>query len=707
MSQIIDHNFTYTYVYNYSSKELPFSLLLSSFYAGQEGSFMLWALFFVIVGLFVRPYARKHGYESLVMGFYALILTFLLLLIIMKSPFEHIWETFKDHQMTKDMIPPNGKGLNPILQNYWMVIHPPTLFIGYTLMSVPFVFALAGLIKREYQNWVKVAVPWTLFATAILGAGIMLGGFWAYETLGWGGFWGWDPVENSSLLPWMIAVALVHTLLVQKKTGGLVKTNFVLAVLTFIFVIYATFLTRSGVLTDTSVHSFTKPGNMVYALLLIFQITFMLIPLVIIIIRTKDFPAKGEGMKISSREAFITIGSLVLLASAVVVFFGTSFPLLSALMGTKQASPQTNFYNVSNLPIAILILFTNCIALYLNWRETSWMNLLKKSVLALCLALLLTIGTIFLGVTSVGYLMLVFGAFFSLIINLELTISHIAKNPRSIGAYISHFGISLLIFGIIGSGVFSESKMVQISLNETKEAFGYKLTFTGNNQIEKEYKDREKYQYIIKAEKDGSVDYIKPIIYLSDFNERQEPFLEPGIRTYALKDLYISPKGIEKLYNGPVLKLAKTETGNCPLDTNLKMTFLAFDMTHTSQQDAGGIMLGGLVKFVFNGKEFQDTLFTLLDMNTSEFSPVMKELSGTGIYGGFAQLIRNDENIAMSQALFVFSKTKEAPKQTSSEIFIFEISKKPLISLVWLGVILVVAGFFIAIFKVRKPQPVV
>lgn len=707
LSLIIDHNFSYTYIYNYSSLELPTSLLVSSFWAGQEGSFLLWALFFVIIGLFVRPYAKKHGYEALVMGFYSLILTFLMLLIILKSPFDNIMETFKDQALQPGFMPQNGRGMNPILQNYWMAIHPPILFIGYALMSVPFVFAVSGLIKRDFTGWIKVATPWTLLATAILGLGIMLGGFWAYETLGWGGFWGWDPVENSSLIPWILAVALVHTIIVQRKTGALLKTNFILSILGFIFIIYATFLTRSGVLSETSVHSFTKPGNLVYAILVAFQVSFVLIGAIVLIIRFKDLPKREGGMKLSSREAFLTIGSIVMLASAVIIFFGTSFPLISAIMGTKQASPQIKFYNDSNLPIAILILLTNALSLFMNWRETSWSVLFKKVMLAFGLALVLSIGTIFLGVKNIAYFLLVFGAFFTLIINLELTIRNLMRNPKGIGAYISHFGFAILIFGIIGSGIFSESQNIHLAKNETKSAFGYNFTFTGTKQIEKEFKDREKYQYLIKTEKNGNIDYIKPIIYMSDFNERQEPIFEPGIQTYWLRDIYLSPKGVERTNSGPILKLRKTESGNCPIDTNMKIEFTGFDMTHAQQEDNQGVTLGALVNITYNGNVFEDTLITKLDMRTSEFSPIMREIKGTGIYGGFAHLIKSSENMAMSQALFVFSKTAQQPEQTVSEVFIFEASVKPLISLVWLGVILVVGGFFFAIVKSMKKVVVV
>lgn len=703
LSLILDHNFQYTYIYEYSSKELQGYLLFSSFYAGQQGSFLLWTLFFVIIGLFVKPYAKKHGYEELVMGFYTLIISFLVLLIIVKSPFEYIWQTYKEHQqIATGFMPEDGRGMNPILQNYWMAIHPPILFLGYASMSVPFVFAMACLIKKDFTNWIKVSIPWTLFATAILGTGIMLGGFWAYETLGWGGFWGWDPVENSSLLPWVVAVSLVHTLLVQEKTGGLIKTNLVLSVLTFLLVIYATFLTRSGVLADTSVHSFSKPGNFVYILLIIFMALFVLMSLITFIVRWKDMPSNKITLNATSKEFFITIGALLTLAIGLIIFFGTSLPIFSSIVGSKQGAPQTKFYNDSNLPIAILILLTNTVALYLNWRATPMKLFFKKIQLWGTISLILTIMTIFLGVNTISWLLLVFGAFFTLTINLDFAIRSMSKNWKLAGAYISHFGIALLIFGILGTGVFSETKSIQLGNNESKSAFGYKFTFIGNEQIEKELKDREKYLYIVKVEKGDNIQYIKPLIYLSDFNERQEPYLEPGIKSYVWKDIYIAPKAVENDLNGPGLQMKKNQTMACPLDTNLKITFVGFEMASEAPTANEPIKLGAIVDIKGKNLETVDTLITLVDMQATTFTPVMKKIEGTGIYGGFAQFIRSQDNLANSQVLLVFSSTENPTQKLYSELFTFDVSTKPLINLVWLGVLAVVIGFVISIFRHRS-----
>ena len=277
---VLTHQYQYNYVFNYSGSGLSTGLLLSTFWGGQEGSFLLWVFFTAIVGIILLEYTSKRGdLEPRVMMVFTLSLTFLLLLVtpLLKSPFNYIWMDpsfvelkhinsqflslpfiqnffFEDAAANRSFIKINaqlqsllaangismkefiveGKGLNPLLQNFWMQIHPPVLFVGFSMAAVPFAFAIAALIKNDYKEWVKQAFPWMLAGTMVLGLAIMLGGYWAYGILGWGGYWGWDPVENSSLIPWLVGVASIHTLVIQRKTqskggaGRFVKTNLLL-----------------------------------------------------------------------------------------------------------------------------------------------------------------------------------------------------------------------------------------------------------------------------------------------------------------------------------------------------------------------------------------------------------------------------------------------------------------------------------------------
>ncbi|MEY3990301.1 MAG: hypothetical protein RI985_1382, partial [Chloroflexota bacterium] len=239
------------YVYNYSSRDLEPYFRVAAVWAGQPGSFVIWALWGVIAAQFLVK--RSRHAEPYVMSVVMLIQLALIVFMLIRNPFIlHI---------TADGQPPlDGKGLNPTLHNIWMLIHPPILFIGFSLMAIPFGYVVAGLWRRDYDGWARDALPWTIAAWAVLGLALLLGGYWAYETLGWGGYWGWDPVENSSLVPWLTVAALMHGLLVQRAHGGMRRTNMILAVATYVLVFYSTFLTRSGVLSSFSVHSFVEEG---------------------------------------------------------------------------------------------------------------------------------------------------------------------------------------------------------------------------------------------------------------------------------------------------------------------------------------------------------------------------------------------------------------------------------------------------------------
>jgi cytochrome c-type biogenesis protein CcmF len=703
LSNILSHNFQITYVWQYSSKELTDPLLLASFYAGQEGSFLLWALFVSLVGLFLMPYARKHNYESWVMGFYSLIMVFLTMMLIFKSPFDSIWESFPKEGLAKNFMPENGRGLNPILENYWMVIHPPILFIGYSMMSVPFVFALAGLIKKEYQDWIKVSLPWTLLGTSILGLGIMLGGFWAYETLGWGGFWGWDPVENSSLLPWLIAVALIHTMLVQKKTGGLIKTNFLLAMFSFLFVLYATFLTRSGILGDTSVHSFVDPGQLVYALLVIFQAVFVAIAIAVLAFRLRDISKIKMEFSAASREFVLSLGSILILCIALVVFIGTSWPIFTELLGIKKSSIDISYYNIWNLPIIILILILNAFSLYFSWKATSFSIFKKDLIISLSISIVLTIISVIAGLSGIGLIILAFSSYFAFVVNIQLAVRRLVKKPRSAGAYISHVGLSLLLLGVLTSGPLSVTEHISLNKGETKKALGYDFKWLDKVQIQKELQDREKFEYRIQVSKDGSSSIVKPIVYWSNFNNRESPFLEPSIKSSFSGDVYVSPKTVEAMADIPFLSLMKGQSGKLPNDSTISIGLRSFDMSRMMNEHEGTntFILGAVLDIAMPDKKYMDTIYMAMDMQSGGTVPLWDSLGNTGIELGFTEFVQNKDAMAMSQAVIVSKKIGEELPPPIERISL-EISSKPFIWLVWIGVIALVIGFLVSMIKYRQ-----
>jgi cytochrome c-type biogenesis protein CcmF len=297
-SLIADHRFEYQYVYKNSGKDLEPKYILSAVWSASEGSFILWAISHAILGVIVVFTAKKWEAPVMtILSFAQVCLATMMLGIyffgtkIGASPFALFREQMPDlpaFQVADYALKiQDGNGLNMLLQNYWMVIHPPVLFLGFASTIIPFGFAMGGLITKNYGDWVRPALPWALFSACVLGVGIMMGGAWAYESLSFGGYWAWDPVENASLVPWLTLIAGIHTLLIYKHTGRSLQTSFFLIAITFILILYSTFLTRSGILGETSVHSFADLG--MNSQLYLFLYVFFWLPA---LLSLKDFQKK-------------------------------------------------------------------------------------------------------------------------------------------------------------------------------------------------------------------------------------------------------------------------------------------------------------------------------------------------------------------------------------------------------------------------------
>lgn len=713
LSNIVSHNFQYTYVWEYSSVELPANLLVSTFYAGQQGSILLWGLMLTLIGFFMLPYVKKHNYEAPVMMIFVSIISFILLMLIFKSPFDYVWETYASEGIKVGFMPKNGRGLNPILQNYWISIHPPILFFGYSLMTVPYVFALAGVGLKDYRKWITLSLPWALFGGGVLGLGLMLGGFWAYETLGWGGFWAWDPVENSSLMPWLLVVSLIHTMLVSRKNGGLIKTNYVLASLAFLFVLYASFLTRSGVLGDTSVHSFVSPGPVIYKLLLSFMIIYTVIALVVFIVRYRTFPLGASEIEINSKEFLLSVGSIILIAIFFVVFMGTSWPIFTEIFGITKSSIDPSWYNSINLPLAALMMAVNSLSLYMLWKRTDYTLFVKKFATLVFLSAGLSVLAFLLGVTKFEYLLLLFTSILGLFANIDFIYRSLKFGFKTSGGFISHTGLALFLMGALASGGYSVNETMKLQEGQTKEALGYKITHKGKFQIEKHWKDREKYKYKIEVEKGGKSTTVYPVVYFSDFNERQSPFFEPGISTELFQDVYVSPYSLENEFPEPPIILKKGENSVVKLDTNYTISLLKFDMSQAmaAQKEDKMLTIASVVRI--SSKDFvaEDTLYNIMDPASGMSIPMWKNLAKSDLEIGFIQLVPDKENLSNSKAIFV-AKPKGKILSKPIETFVFDISTKPFILVVWFGTFVTVFGFILSIFKylgknnMRKKEPI-
>mgnify|MGYP005833594851 CR=1 FL=1 len=671
---LISHQFQYSYVAHYSSRDLPLFYLISSFWAGQEGTFLLWA---ILVGIMGLKFRRTLNYsDKFAMAIVSFFMGLLYLILMSKSPFEILTPT-----------PPDGSGLNPLLQDPWMVIHPPILFIGYAATTFPFALAVSGLRRKNYSNWHKHGLPWSLFAAVALGAGIIIGGFWAYEVLGWGGYWGWDPVENSSLVPWITLLALIHGLIIHKAKGSLQRTNLFLALLTFNLVIYATFLTRSGILSNFSVHSFGDLGINNYLIAMMILSTGVGFGLFFMRMRDLNSPRIDTGSL--NREVMLFTSMYVLLASALFIFIGMSSPILTGLMGTAS-QVDISFYNKVNLPVGIAMALLLGITPFLGWTEDKKEKLFRRYSISIFLAILSCAIAFVAGVTSWLLIIFIGSSVFGLISNIIVTFRQYRSGWLNTGGPISHIGVALLLIGIIGSGNFDESKQIILKQNEPQQIFGYDFTFLGTG-------DPNDLKTLMKIKVyDGKTSFIAtPKLYFSDYN--QAMMREPDIKVMPLKDLYISPLELQRSNpmhaHNPMYSITKGET------KDLHGYHITFDRFEVGEHGTKATMAVGAVLTVeIKGKKYE--LMPILTINEKgERAPVPIDLPSPDVYDAVSQkkqLLLNGLNVEEDRIIIEFTGFDQHKEEELTHSLVVDISIKPLMMVVWTGVILIIAGTLIA-----------
>ncbi|MCH8324939.1 MAG: cytochrome c biogenesis protein CcsA, partial [Bacteroidetes bacterium] len=733
---LLTHSYQYEYVFSYSSNDLSLGFLLSTFWGGQEGSFMLWLLFTTIIGIFLQNYTSKRDdLEPRVMAVFSLALFFILIMVSpwFKNPFEFIWTTpvfidikyinpayiglpqlskfaFSDSgtgqqfiKMTSELYNTlmaagisvnqfiiNGKGLNPQLLNFWMQIHPPILFVGFALSTVPFTFAIAALMKNDYTKWIKQAFPWVLAGAGVLGLAIMLGGYWAYEMLGWGGYWAWDPVENSSLIPWLVSVAAIHTMLVQRKSqskggvGRFLKTNLILGILIYILVLYSTFLTRSGVLGDASVHSFVDPGTIVYLFLLIFIVSFLVLGFGSVLFRWKalsKFDTQDENLL--SRELALFTAAVVMSASALIVLVGTSAPIFGQ-------SIETTFYVQMHLPIAIIIGLLNGLSLLIKWKKSNWKEVVKKGMFSILASLFLTILIIVLGgVYDLMLIILSFSSSFLLFVNLEIAMKIVRGNKKMLGAYVSHIGMALFLLGIIGSAGYSIKQDADLIKGIPTDVLGYKMLFTSYKPID----NNTKYAFRIDINKGDEFYTAEPVMYVSDYTN--SIMRVPSIVVGFTRDIYISPLGFDddNVAKDHLHKVSIEKGKSIDID-GVKFTFNEFNFP---AEIKNAMMAGKDFKIgvrmtaekdnmnksfeLFLENKNSNRTFTTVDLKDFNLKVKLENLVATGkIDLSISDLDEKDTNVV------------KAPVQILS----IEASIKPFINLVWIGVVVMFIGFIVS-----------
>ncbi len=751
---IYSHQFEYKYAWQHSQRSLQVEYMLSCFWEGQEGSFMLWSFWHCVLGWVLIW--RSKNWEAPVMSVIAFAQFCLATMVlgvyvfglkIGSSPFvllrnEIAGPIFNQPDYLSKI--KDGQGLNVLLQNYWMVIHPPVLFLGFASTIVPFAFAIGGLIKKDFTGWTKPALPWALFSGAVLGTGIMMGAAWAYESLTFGGYWAWDPVENASLVPWMVLIAGLHTNLIFNSTGFSLRATYWMYIASFVLILYSTFLTRSGILGDTSVHAFTDLGMNWQLLIFVF---IFLVPSIFMLIKNyKNIPAIVKEESANSREFWMFIGSLLFFLSAVFIIAQTSLPVLNKICGLfydeeavkmNTSSWLNDFwgkgknlalgkdtlfaYNRVEIFIVIVIGILTAVTQYLKYKDTPKGFALKKLlwptvaslVISVCLSVFMGVdyekqGLGFLGALHVG----LFAAVYAVVANTAYIFNSLKGKMKFAGPSIAHFGFALMLVGIL----ISSSNQKVLSFNTTgispikendREKPAENLTLiqgisTDMNKFMVTYhadtfnvKDRKRYFRLNFARKDGKENFNLYPDIIENNKGAEGLTANPDKRHYWNKDIFA--------YLTYILESK---------DAKDTAAYKAFKMKikDTVFYSNGLIVLNDIVKNPKNKRyNFSDADAVLMADITVIGKTGSRYNAQPAIQVDGENVISLPDTVMAQSLAFRFNKVGDVKDGTielgvkESNAVVNLVTLKaiefPFINLVWLGIIVMVIGFFVSMVR--------
>ena len=721
---LLTHAFQYKYVWQHSSNELPFYYVFSAMWAGQEGSTLLWMFWIAIVGCVLI--VRAKSYESGVLFFMALaqvLLGSMLLGIYVldyklgSNPFALLKDTMDIpiFKMNPNYVPADGTGLNPSLQNYWMVIHPPTLFLGFALTTVPAAFAFTSLWKREYTQFANAVLPWTLLALLVLSAGILMGGAWAYEALSFGGFWAWDPVENASLVPWLVLAAGLHTLLAYKHTGYSLHATYLFFLSSFLLVLYSSFLTKSGVLGDSSVHSFTDMG--MSGQLVVTIIVFLVPSIILFIYRNykKQIPAKEKEEKTYSREFWLFIGALFFIVSALHIIVLTSFPVFNKLpfIKNKLAPPSDiiSHYNNVQIWLAAIVAIIAGITQYFKYTQTETKSFYKNFIISTILSIVCSLLFIIpFKIYRVDYILMLITAWFVIFTNAEYIFRVLKGKIKVSGGSVSHIGFGLILIGIIisqgkqevislnsyginyGSGFSSEESAENILLyqNEPQKMGKYLVTYLGDSVGEKNIYFNVLYQKIKKDNSFGKSFILSPNILI---NAKMGNNPVPSTRKTLTSDLYthITMAPLKEDGSQPDSIIKDTYTlgiGDTIMASNAFAIIQGINANATIdgfEKKAGDVAVGIQLKYIdLDTQYIIEPIYFIRDMFATSIA---------------ANSHNNQVRIAVSKIIPEQNKFEFIVEQKLNKYIIMKAIQFPFINVLWFGILVMLFGIFLSIQK--------
>jgi cytochrome c-type biogenesis protein CcmF len=712
MYLLLNRYYEYRYVWVHVENDLGLGYLIASFWAGQEGSLLFWAICQVIVGLFLIRFAGN--WENHVMPVVALSQFFMTSLLLgitfagMKigmSPFllmrevpENATSDFFQNPNYLSLIA-DGNGLNPLLRNFWMLSHPPVLFIGFAIALAPFAYALAALWRRQYVEWIRPSLPWTNLAIFFLGAGILLGGVWAYESLTFGGFWAWDPIENASLVPWLILVAALHLQLVAKRKQENIFPAFLFTFLAFVFVIYSTYLTRSGVLSETSVHSFGNDGTGMHILVYLFA--FLVVSMVMLVRHYKRIPS-NENDEPMSKEFWLFIAAMVLVLSSFQIIFTTSIPVWNKLFGSQLSPPAdvVHHYNTWQLPFAVLVAILMGFAHFLKWGKNDMKAFMRSTLLSLLLTLGFTIVILVLTqVRQIAHVIFLFAGSFAFFSSMDM-ILRFRKKIANLPAMISHLGIALFLLAVLltfsqkeiisrnTSGFnlgesFPSNENLLLVKDEILPMGSYFVTYKGSR-----HEGEDIYYQIDFLRKNQNGEYYKvfeskPTIKL---NDRMGNVYNPYAKVYFGKDIftYITFADVESHTHNhePTLieRMEMTRFDTLMVDNN-KIVLTAIEAVEPEEENGKDIVVEANINVIthFNKEYVVNPRFVLSENRMHYHDDFVRDLD---YRFRFAQVSEKPFTIVVD--LF-----QEKPDFIIIKTIIF-----PYINLLWLSCIVMLTGFW-------------
>lgn len=549
-------DFSNQYVWQHSNRDMSPIYKITAIWGGMDGSMLLWAGLLALAGMLVAVHAHSYG-RTIIPWTLAVVNSsstfFLTVVVFLTNPFRYV---------KADFIPPDGNGLNPLLQNPFMAIHPPTLYVGFTVLSVPFAFCIGALLAGTASNeWIRLTRRWTLIGWGFLTAGIVLGGHWAYIELGWGGFWAWDPVENSSFLPWLTATAFLHSVMVQERKNMLKMWNVWLVSMTYALTVFGTFLTRSGIVQ--SVHAFASTD--IGEVFLIYLAAVVLGTLILCIIRRKQLKPERSIESFLSREAAFLLNNLIFLSICFATAWGVMFPVLSeAITGVKQAV-GIPFFNTVNVPLFLLMLFMMGVGPLIAWRKASVSSLGKTFAVPLLCAFASGLLLLWAGVTDfypvLSYALCVF-VIMTILVELHrgLRVQRAAAGAESsltkdlgtlfrrhrirYGSHLVHFGVVIATIGITASMAHKVEKDFTLARGEVYEIGRFKVSLQDFREVQNKNYTALHADTVLMSRKNGQqIALLSPELRM--YKRNRETTTEVALRMGLREDVYIVLAGTD------------------------------------------------------------------------------------------------------------------------------------------------------------------